>query len=121
MSKRSLLISSFLVFVFSGAIATSIMLFNNYHGTSIKENNVVMQEITINELSTHKTKNDCWVLLDSKVFNVSDLLATSSEPNYEDSCGKDGTKAILNDSPSKTAAKILHQLNSYYIGVIVPN
>ena len=122
MKRITLIKKILLITLLTSLTTTGFILINRFSGgTSIQTNNGLMQEITISELSSHNSKNDCWVLLDSKVFDITGYIAKDSNPDYSGSCGKNGTKEILNSTPSNTANKILQKLNNYYIGVIVPS
>jgi len=87
-----------------------------------KEINVFSQA----EVSQHNTKSDCWMIIESKVYDVTGFIALGKHPpQIEMGCGKDatrlfneriaedGTKIGSGKPHSKNARKLLE---NYYIG-----
>jgi len=81
---------------------------------------------SIAEVSKHNTKNDCWMIIENKVYDVAGFIALGKHPpQIEMGCGKnatrlfnektadDGTK-IGSGKPHSESAKKLKE--NYYIG-----
>ncbi|MED6172956.1 hypothetical protein PIB30_054756 [Stylosanthes scabra] len=72
---------------------------------------------TFAEVSQHKTYNDCWIIIDGKVYDVTKFL--DDHPGGGDvvvsSTAKDATDDFEDVGHSKNARKML---NDYYIGDI---
>ncbi|KAL1359513.1 cytochrome b5-like [Arachis duranensis] len=72
---------------------------------------------TFAEVSQHKTYNDCWLIIDGKVYDVTKFL--DDHPGGGDvvvsSTAKDATDDFEDVGHSKNARKML---NDYYIGDI---
>ena len=72
------------------------------------------------EVSKHKTKNDCWIVINSKVYNVTNYL--DFHPGGADMilmvCGKDATKEYSTQGGrgKPHSAKADAQLANYLIG-----
>jgi cytochrome b involved in lipid metabolism len=75
------------------------------------------------EVAKHNTNADCWLIINNKVYNVSDYA--SSHPggarNILNYCGKEATEAFdtkggRGDTHSSSAYNLL---NKYYIGDLV--
>jgi cytochrome b involved in lipid metabolism len=57
--------------------------------------------ITLSELSQHTTKEDCWLAIEGKVYDVTGFIASGKHPGGEailQGCGKDATE-IFNKRP----------------------
>jgi len=68
------------------------------------------------EVSTHNTSADCWLFIDSNVFNVTGLIASHSGGSsvISTQCGKNAT-AVFNSFPhSQSIMDLL--LSLYYVG-----
>ncbi|XP_011070917.1 cytochrome b5 [Sesamum indicum] len=70
---------------------------------------------TMEEASEHNTKDDCWVVIDGKVYDVSSYL--DEHPGGDDvllrATGKDATDEFEDAGHSKTARELMEQ---YCIG-----
>ncbi|KAL2349134.1 hypothetical protein Fmac_003134 [Flemingia macrophylla] len=71
----------------------------------------------IEELSQHNTKDDCWILVDGKVYDVTQYL--DDHPGGDDvilaTTGKDATEEFEDAGHSKSARELMQQ---YCIGEI---
>ncbi|KAK8624274.1 hypothetical protein V6N13_065623 [Hibiscus sabdariffa] len=72
---------------------------------------------TFLQVAQHKSKNDCWLVIDGKVLNVTKFLEEhpGGEEVLMESAGKDASKEFNDIGHSKTA-KIL--VDKYQVGVI---
>nr|QKY15277.1 CER1-CER3 alkane-forming complex cyt-b5 component (CER1) [Polytomella parva] len=72
---------------------------------------------TLEECKNHNTEKDCWLVIQGKVYDVTEFL--EEHPGGFDviisSTGKDATRDFEDVGHSKTAKK---QLETYYIGKI---
>jgi cytochrome b involved in lipid metabolism len=75
------------------------------------------------EIALHNTKADCWLIINSKVYDVSGYLKLSAHPGENGTitpyCGKEATQAF--DTKDKTNPKPHSQsannfLDNYYLG-----
>lgn len=68
---------------------------------------------TLEEVATHKSKADCWMVIEKKVYNVTPFIA--SHPGGEmilNGCGKDATELFngVKDHGRENAASLLPDL-----------
>ena len=49
-------------------------------------------EITLEEVSKHNTPEDCWFIIDGKVYDVSDFPSHPGSSAMHEGCGKDATE-----------------------------
>jgi cytochrome b involved in lipid metabolism len=76
-------------------------------------------DITSQQVSLHNSENDCWVIVEGKVYNVTTLIPTHSGGSDKiiPNCGKDATTAFTTrggKGPHPQEAQ--ETLNSYYVG-----
>ncbi len=94
-----------------------------------KEVEVVTEGVatyTLAQVAQHATKDNCWMALDSKVYDVTAFVASGFHPGKAailEGCGKDATE-LFNTRPmgsgtahSERARKMLPK---YYIGELTP-
>jgi cytochrome b involved in lipid metabolism len=71
--------------------------------------------LNISEIAKHNLRNDCWLLIDNKIYNVTSYI--SSHPggvgNITNYCGREASSAF-NGLPHSTSAHSL--LAQYYVG-----
>ncbi|KAK3231260.1 hypothetical protein Dsin_003141 [Dipteronia sinensis] len=72
---------------------------------------------TLSEVAQHKSKNDCWFVINGRVLNVTKFLELhpGGEEVLIESAGKDSTKEFENIGHSYAAKKLLLK---YQVGVI---
>ncbi|KAB2093321.1 hypothetical protein ERO13_A02G081503v2 [Gossypium hirsutum] len=72
---------------------------------------------TLSEVSRHKSKNDCWLVIDGRVLNVTKFMEEhpGGEEVLLESAGKDATKEFNDIGHSKSAQNLLLK---YQIGVL---
>merc|ERR1712179_157230 len=76
--------------------------------------------ISISQVRTHNKKDDCWIIIDNKVFNVTPFLKQhpGGADVILDLAGKDATEAFKDVGHSKDA---LDMLPDYLVGVLPEN
>jgi len=76
------------------------------------------RKITVAELKKHQQEEDCWLVIDGKVYDVSEF--TEEHPGGEqlimDMWGKDATEGFNSVVHSDAATEILEEL---YLGDLV--
>ena len=85
----------------------------------------VTTALTSVEVAKHNTNSDCWIIVSSKVYNISNYA--SSHPggtrNITNYCGKESTNAFDtkggNGNPHSTSAN--NMLNQYFVGNLNQN
>ena len=93
--------------------ATGLYL-GSVQGTSLAPHPTASTPVlTVNEVAKHKTKNDCWIIIEGQVYNVTDFL--NDHPGGKRAIlmygGKDATKEfkmLHNKSILKKYGKGLH-------------
>lgn len=60
-----------------------------------------VKKFTLAEIATHDTIDDCWLLIDGKVYDVTANIGKhpGGEKNITDNCGKEATSAFQNKEP----------------------
>ena len=77
--------------------------------------------MTMDEVAKHGSKEDCWLLIEGKVYDVTAYVGSGFHPGKEAilmGCGKDATE-IFNNRPNGSgshSAKARGFLQKYYIG-----
>jgi cytochrome b involved in lipid metabolism len=121
-------LSLFIFFCIVSAILTAgLVFYPNKNITSNKDNtngsSNVLSGVSVldsNEVSKHNTNADCWIIVNSKVYNISNYASahpggTGNILNY---CGKEATSAFstkgTKGKPHSTSAN--NMLDQYYIG-----
>lgn len=84
------------------------------------------RSISINQVATHNQANDCWTVINGKVYDLTDYISRHPGGNtILATCGTDGTslfdqrqtedgQAVGSGSPHSSRAK--QMLESYYLG-----
>lgn len=77
---------------------------------------------TLSQVAEHDTREDCWLALEGKVYNVTSFIASGNHPGGEaivQGCGKDAT-ALFNTRPMGSGTPHSQQARSFlpnfYIG-----
>ncbi|XWS24146.1 hypothetical protein CRYUN_Cryun28dG0075500 [Craigia yunnanensis] len=72
---------------------------------------------TLSQVAQHKSKKDCWLVIDGRVLNVTKFLEEhpGGEEVLLESAGKDATKEFKDIGHSKTAQNLLLK---YQVGVL---
>jgi len=75
--------------------------------------NSLVSQYTIEEVSKHNSKEDCWTIVDNKVYDISEYIALNIHGKIIlSACGKDATSSFN----SKHSQKSKEKLNQYYLG-----
>lgn len=114
------------VFIFWGAVsiffANSLLQKNNTNNLGNNQNTNTDQKGTLaSELASHNSKNDCWLAINGKVYNLTDYIYSHPGGAGEiiKYCGQDGTKAYTSKDkiiPQNHSAQAYAMLAPYYIG-----
>jgi len=68
---------------------------NNASSSTVTEIKGTAQTISLSEVAKHNTPEDCWIIVDKKVYDLTSFIAQGQHPpTIIDSCGKDGTVAF---------------------------
>ncbi len=108
---------------------------NNNSNNKIKDNKTVKQVVSTTptgtilnmvEISKHKKENDCWLLINGKVYDITSYFGKHPGGNgaMSATCGTDATDAYMTQDPyanssgnrSAHSNKAKNLLNGYYIG-----
>ena len=128
--KKSVTVSLFIFWAVVAAILTAgLVFYQKNNNQAIYQNNQPSQNngspaaaanvLSSSEIAKHNSANDCYVIVDSKVYNLTDFL------NYHSGgsaailpyCGKDGTNAFnTKDGRGAHRSGDLNILASYYVG-----
>lgn len=72
---------------------------------------------TMEEVSSHDTAGDCWMIISSKVYDVTDYVSIHpGGENILQGCGKDSTVLFENQGHSLNAKSLKE---NYYVGDLV--
>jgi len=80
-----------------------------------------IEKYTLEEVATHKSKEDCWLVLEGKIYDVTPYVASGFHPGKEAilmGCGKDAT-SLFNNRPNGSGAhsdRARKMLSKYYKG-----
>jgi len=82
--------------------------------------------LDMTEIAKHNKSTDCWMLINSKVYNVTSYFGSHPGGNSPMSatCGKDATAAYMTQNPNSTSSSTnsahssnaVSLLSNYYIG-----
>ena len=50
--------------------------------------------LTADEVAKHNLESDCWIIVNEKVYDMTDFLATSKHKPIDSLCGTDATNAL---------------------------
>lgn len=83
---------------------------------------------TLDQLSEHKDKTNCWIAIDQKVYDVTPFVASGFHPGEEAilrGCGKDATELFntrpMAQNPSSHSERARSMLPKYFIGNLTLN
>jgi cytochrome b involved in lipid metabolism len=76
------------------------------------------QVLTLAEVATHNTKNNCWAVIKSNVYNLTNYMTAhpGGAANILGLCGKDGSVAFANQH--NTQAKPNNTLSGFILGTV---
>ncbi|MBW3003806.1 cytochrome b5 domain-containing protein [Candidatus Woesearchaeota archaeon] len=102
------------------ATLTAILLILGCQPATTEDETTPAQTFSIEQISHHSTADDCWLLIDGKVYEVTEFIP--SHPGGQallQGCGSDATelyetRPMGSGEPHSTRARDL--LKNYYIG-----
>lgn len=77
--------------------------------------------LSVQDVARHSTPKDCWIVIRSKVYDVSDYIASHPAParTIIDQCGKESTAAFETKQRGRPHSKGAWQLlDAYAIGTL---
>lgn len=83
-------------------------------------NQEISKDYDLSEIAKHNSKDDCWLLIENKVYNVSDFI--SSHPGGQSilqGCGKEATELFSTrpmGSGTPHSQNAVLRLQKYFIG-----
>ncbi len=88
--------------------------------TSEPENTQAGETFSIEEISTHNSPTDCWLLIDGKIYDVTNFIpGHPGGSTILEGCGKDATE-LFNKRPMGSGTphseRAQNGLEQYYIG-----
>jgi cytochrome b involved in lipid metabolism len=96
-----------IIFITRPNESSSTSFSNSTEDTSANNSNqTASKPITIAEVSTHNTKNDCWTIINGKVYDITDYI--NSHPGGDEilrACGIDGS-TLFNSRTTQDGQKI---------------
>jgi len=109
------------IFIFLGVFVIVIAAaFYNHKGNKPQANNK-KPVVGIEEIAKHNSPSDCWLIIDNKVYDVSNFL--NLHPGNPETiipyCGKEATNAFMTKdkaNPKPHSKKAQDLLEEYYIG-----
>lgn len=80
-----------------------------------------VEKYTLEEVASHSSKEDCWLVLDGKIYDVTPYVQSGFHPGKEAilmGCGKDAT-SLFNNRPNGSGShseRARKMLSKYYKG-----
>lgn len=106
--------------------------------TEMMNENVVIEDATVStlpsgtakpltsdEVSLHSTPDNCWMIVENKVYDVTAFIATQKHPGGDaiiEGCGKEATELFMTrpmGSGTAHSNKAQEMLQQYYLGELV--
>ena len=78
---------------------------------------------TFEEVSRHSTKDDCWLIIEDKVYDVTRYIPKhpAKPTTILDACGKDATHAYMTKNKGRThSTKATRLLQQFLVGSAPP-
>jgi len=113
--KKTILFIVIIAIIIGVGLIISKLMKNNNSSDAMSNQNITTQ-ITIAEVAKHADASDCWLVLEGKVYNVTDFIP--NHPGGEriiQGCGKDATDLFNGRGHSERARGLLPK---YQIGVL---
>lgn len=113
-----LIVGGLIIFNIKPGVETKPMQ-NTLTSAPTTEVKKVVNTITMSELVTHKTADDCWTVVEGKVYDLTSYIAQDQHPAIiTESCGQDGTQAFLTrgEKNSPHPDKAMEVLSPLYLG-----
>ena len=115
------------IFFLAVIIIVGLGLFSGSNQPTTNNQSLTNQQtnklITSTEVAKHNTSNDCWIIVNNKIYDVSQYLKFNLHPGENATitpyCGKEATRAFdtkdrSNPKPHSTNANSM--LTDYYVG-----
>jgi cytochrome b involved in lipid metabolism len=129
MSKLTKILVGISLFI-SWAIIIAILIVGLFFSSSVLRKQLVNNKnpsvsssviLTSDEISKHNRANDCWVIVNNKVYDLTNFLSTHSGGSQAiyPYCGRDGSSAYAtkDKNPARTHnPNDVNILDNYYIG-----
>lgn len=106
--------------------------------TELMNENVIIEDATVStlpsgtakpltsdEVSLHSTPDNCWMIVENKVYDVTAFIATQKHPGGDaiiEGCGKEATELFMTrpmGSGTAHSNKAQEMLQQYYLGELV--
>ncbi|KKP39919.1 hypothetical protein A2483_00395 [Candidatus Peregrinibacteria bacterium RIFOXYC2_FULL_33_13] len=118
-----ILLISMLTFTFfiSGCAKSENSLEEKTTNADDTNQEVKPEEKSINqeELAKHNKKEDCWTLVDGKVYDITPFIALEKhKPTIVKACGIDATDIFNQKHTEEKGENAKNTISDYYIGVI---
>jgi len=123
---KNIVTISLIIFVVAVVIILGAGVFLNQNKTSttpiVQQNSNTtdtVATITSSDVAKHNTVSDCWLIVNEKVYNVTDYIYLHpADPNtIIDNCGKDATVAFdAKGGKGSHSQRAKDALNDYYVG-----
>ena len=102
-----------ILFLLSGCINNQQIKNSN----TTQNTNVTLKSYSMDELSTHNQKGDCWLLIHDQVVDVSNFTKHPGGDAYVPYCGKEATAAFETKGGNGQHSDRAHQMmESFVIG-----
>lgn len=92
---------------------------NNNIDSTVDNN---MKSYSMDEIAMHSTQGDCWLLIDGKVYDVSEYSRHPGGDAILEGCGRDATTLFETrpmGSGTPHSAKAREKMQEFYIGDLV--
>lgn len=132
--KQELIIGFLSIFIITALIVFRVESYQKQNAqfspftTSIStkslDQNTQTAVLTNDEISKHSSSNDCWVVIEQKVYNVTDYLSKhpGGAGRISPYCGKDATQAFLTqDGKGSHSPEAFQILGILYVGDVNGN
>jgi cytochrome b involved in lipid metabolism len=127
--KQELIIGFFSIIIISALIVFRAISYENQSAqfspsttsisTTPKDQNTQTAALTNEEILKHSSPNDCWIIIEQKVYSVTDYLSKhpGGAGRISAYCGKDATQAFLTqDGKGSHSAEAFRILGILYVG-----
>lgn len=75
---------------------------------------VELEEYSMDDVLAHSTEDDCWTVVQGKVYDVTEFVSEHPNDMIKQGCGKDATELF-----SKHSNKAEQNLGNYLIGRLI--
>lgn len=73
---------------------------------------------TVDDVKQHATKEDCWTIINDKVYDITVLIPNHPTPKVVEGCGVDGTGLLFGTDPAGKdhSEEAIAKMEEYLIG-----